>query len=126
MVNKSGPNLLPLLREVSRSFYLTLRILPRPIRTQIGLAYLLARTTDTIADTTLVPLEHRLEALESLRLKILGSEGAFIDFRQLAQHQGSAAERQLLVNCDASLVLLSKLNPKDCELVRQVLEIIIS
>ena len=40
-----------LLRDVSRSFYLTLRVLPRPVRPQIGLAYLLARATDTIADT---------------------------------------------------------------------------
>ena len=39
-----------LLRDVSRSFYLTLRILPGAVRQQIGLAYLLARATDTIAD----------------------------------------------------------------------------
>jgi len=37
----------------------------------IGLAYLLARTTDTIADTELVPLEQRLEALKRLRERIL-------------------------------------------------------
>ena len=36
------------LKHVSRSFYLTLRVLPGPIRSQIGLAYLLARATDTI------------------------------------------------------------------------------
>ena len=35
----------------------------RGSRPQIGLAYLLARTTDTIADTELVPLDSRLEAL---------------------------------------------------------------
>ena len=34
-----------LLRDTSRSFYLTLRVLPKPIRSPIGLAYLLARTT---------------------------------------------------------------------------------
>ena len=44
-----------LLKQTSRSFYLTLRVLPGAIRPQIGLAYLLARTTDTIADTELVP-----------------------------------------------------------------------
>ncbi|MDR0842390.1 MAG: farnesyl-diphosphate farnesyltransferase, partial [Acidobacteriota bacterium] len=32
-----------LLRRVSRSFYLTLRVLPRTIKPQLGLAYLLAR-----------------------------------------------------------------------------------
>ena len=35
----------PLLKQVSRSFYLTLRVLPAPIRPQISLAYLLARAT---------------------------------------------------------------------------------
>ena len=56
-----------LLREVSRSFYLTMRALPAVVRPQIGLAYLLARTTDTIADTGLVSTGSRLDALQRLR-----------------------------------------------------------
>ena len=39
------------LRSVSRSFYLSLRVLPKPLRDPLSLAYLLARATDTIADT---------------------------------------------------------------------------
>ena len=39
-----------LLRGVSRSFYLSLRILPAALREPIGLAYLLARAADTVAD----------------------------------------------------------------------------
>jgi farnesyl-diphosphate farnesyltransferase len=53
-----------LLRDVSRSFYLTLRVLPREIRPQISLAYLLARATDTIADTKAVPRAKRVETLQ--------------------------------------------------------------
>ena len=64
MEYSSNQMLTALLRDVSRSFYLTLRVLPAAIRPQIGLAYLLARTTDTIADTELVPVEGRLAALE--------------------------------------------------------------
>lgn len=41
-----------LLKSVSRSFYLTLRALPKALREPISLAYLLARASDTIADTT--------------------------------------------------------------------------
>ena len=55
-----------LLKATSRSFYLIPHCgtrLPAAVRPQIGLAYLLARTTDTIADTELVPLEQRLDAL---------------------------------------------------------------
>ena len=61
-----------LLKRNSRSFYLTLRVLPRAIRHQIGLAYLLARTTDTIADTEIVSPGQRLNALDQLRERFLG------------------------------------------------------
>lgn len=40
----------PLLKRVSRSFYLTLRFLPLPVRESIALAYLVARLSDTLAD----------------------------------------------------------------------------
>ena len=52
-----------LLRGVSRSFYLTIRVLPRPVRGPIQLAYLLARAADTIADTGALPSSTRLEHL---------------------------------------------------------------
>src|SRR5438034_3469826 len=70
---RSTSLLTSLLKQVSRSFYLTLRFLPGSIRPQIGVAYLLARATDTIADTAIVPLPARLEALEVLRGKIVSS-----------------------------------------------------
>ncbi|MCX7825074.1 MAG: squalene/phytoene synthase family protein, partial [Verrucomicrobiae bacterium] len=53
----------PLLKEVSRSFYLTLRVLPGALRPAISLAYLLARASDTIADTKVVPREKRRQHL---------------------------------------------------------------
>ena len=40
-----------LLKETSRSFYLTLKALPPRIGPQIGLGYLLARIADTVADS---------------------------------------------------------------------------
>ena len=54
-----------LLKETSRSFNLTLSVLPGAIRFQIRLAYLLARTTDTIADTEIVPPSERVAALNA-------------------------------------------------------------
>lgn len=50
----------PLLKAVSRSFYLTLRLLPGPVRESIALAYLLARISDTQADGADTPAEHEL------------------------------------------------------------------
>jgi len=116
----------PLLKEVSRSFYLTLRVLPSRIRSQIGLAYLLARTTDTIADTGLVAPEKRLQALKELRERIMGLSKLPLDFNELRQHQGSPAERILLEKCESALGLLESLNPEDRQLVREVLGTITS
>src|SRR6266850_1319639 len=114
----------PLLRDVSRSFYRTLSILPGKIRTQISLAYLLARTTDTIADTELVPAAQRLEALRELRARILGSRREPVNFAVFARQQASPAEATLLENCETSLALLETLPERDRELVRKVLDII--
>jgi farnesyl-diphosphate farnesyltransferase len=111
---------------VSRSFYLTLRVLPSSIQPQIGLAYLLARTTDTVADTALVPVEKRLVALEALRARIMGSGEAPPDFGDLARHQASSAERVLLDNCRQTLALLDEFDESDRRLIREVLDIITS
>lgn len=113
-----------LLKQVSRSFYLTLRVLPRAVRSQIGLAYLLARTTDTIADTEIIPLAKRLTALGRLRSRIFGQSEARLDFGELAQQQGLPAERVLLERVEDSLALLNTLSPEDLELVRKVIDII--
>src|SRR5581483_12484080 len=116
-----------LLKEVSRSFYLTLRMLPGSIRPQISLAYLLARTTDTIADTELVPVEKRLRALKDLRGRISGIEAAPLNFGgELAQHQASPAERTLLEKVESSLALLQGFSGEDRQLLREVLETITS
>jgi farnesyl-diphosphate farnesyltransferase len=56
-----------LLRRVSRSFYLSLAVLPAAVRPTIGLAYLLARASDTIADTRLIDRGSRIAHLETVR-----------------------------------------------------------
>jgi len=56
----------PLLKAVSRSFYLSLRFLPAATRGPLSLGYL-ARTSDTLADSESLPVEARIEALKRLR-----------------------------------------------------------
>jgi farnesyl-diphosphate farnesyltransferase len=58
--------ILPLLQRVSRSFYLSLRLLPGSVRPTIGLAYLLARASDSIADAASAPVGLRSNLLEGL------------------------------------------------------------
>ena len=122
-LNDSLPGLL---KATSRSFYLTLRVLPGAIRPQIGQAYLLARTTDTVADTEIVSPLQRLEALQRLRERISGQSSAPLDFGELAQQQASAAEKLLLEKIEDSLAALDKFSAADQKLIRAVLETITS
>jgi farnesyl-diphosphate farnesyltransferase len=110
----------PLLRDVSRSFYLTLRVLPPEIRPQVSLAYLLARATDTIADTKAVPRAKRIFALQQLQnLSHVPELGA------IAGHQASAGERQLLERLDDCIVTLGQFDEADGRRIQELLKIII-
>ncbi|MEI7732855.1 MAG: phytoene/squalene synthase family protein [Verrucomicrobiota bacterium] len=115
-----------LLKAVSRSFYLTLRVLPRAVRSQIGLAYLLARATDTIADTTLVPVSQRLEALAALRHRILGQSTGRFTFEVSASAVDNPAELKLLQRIEEALGLLAGNQSADQAQIRTVLETITS
>jgi farnesyl-diphosphate farnesyltransferase len=114
-----------LLKATARSFYLTLRVLPPPVRPQIGLAYLLARTTDTVADTEIVPVAQRLSALQRLRDHIMGHPSGPLDFGELARQQGAPSERLLLEKAGESVAALHALGEGDRELIRSVLLTII-
>jgi farnesyl-diphosphate farnesyltransferase len=103
-----------------------LHVLPGAVRSQIGLAYLLARTTDTIADTEIVTVAQRLEALQELRGRILGTSSAALNFGELARQQGLPAERMLLARVEEALAQLRELAQPDLKLVRQVLDRITS
>jgi farnesyl-diphosphate farnesyltransferase len=120
------PQLNELLEQTSRTFFKTLKILPAAVRFQIGLAYLLARTTDTIADSEIVPVEQRLRALQQLRERILGHRNTFLDFSEIVGRQGDPAEKLLLEKCDLSLAQLRDLSSDDLPLMREVLKTIIS
>ena len=64
----AAPELLrDILPGVSRSFALSLRVLPGPLRRPFGVTYLVARAADTIADTRALPPAARLGALHALR-----------------------------------------------------------
>ncbi|HTI69661.1 MAG TPA: phytoene/squalene synthase family protein [Candidatus Limnocylindria bacterium] len=121
---QNAPVLTSLLREVSRSFYLTLWVLPKAVREPIGLGYLLARATDTIADTALVPLLERTEALVALRDRVLGNRKTRLDLASLAAAQTgkfSAAERVLLLRLEEAIAILESQSEFDRARIREVL-----
>jgi farnesyl-diphosphate farnesyltransferase len=117
----------PLLKQVSRSFYLSIAVLPASVRWPIAIAYLLARATDTIADTRLIPRERRIASLRALRAALGGPSaarpGQIVD--ALGRGHALAAERTLLERLPECLAALSRLEPGDRKRVRHVLETII-
>jgi len=121
-----SPLLTELLRDVSRSFYLTLRVLPKPVRPQIGLAYLLARATDTLADTELLPVADRLHALQALRERIAGTRLTPVNFGAFAERQSSPGERLLLERIEEALSVFNRFTYSDQQRVREVLSTITS
>lgn len=95
-----------LLKSVSRSFYLSLRFLPLEVRSPISLAYLLARTTDTIADTSQLAVDIRIRHLNHLADCIINT----VDYqiienmqREIMPLQTNDAERNLLGHIDQCL-----------------------
>src|SRR5687767_1506136 len=143
MTPGAAPILTDLLEAVSRSFYLTMRVLPAKVRPQIGLAYLLARATDTIADTEIIPVATRLAALRELRERILGHRREPLDFTELARSQDKAPTRELTVTASAAdasaasnaerlllerieevIPVVNGFDPADQERIREVLTII--
>jgi farnesyl-diphosphate farnesyltransferase len=125
MSNPTRADLLgPLLKGVSRSFYLTLRVLPVGMRDPIGLAYLLARAADTIADTSLISPEQRLELLLSLRSLVNGAtnDGTLTQRMALevAGQQSLPDEKVLLESLGSALTVLSQLSESDQEAVRGI------
>jgi farnesyl-diphosphate farnesyltransferase len=114
----------PLLRDVSRSFYISVRILPRRLREPVGLAYLLARTTDTVADTSNVPVAQRLEMLRRLSALLQGEGDAnvIVDLREkFAPLQTNESERKLIAALPDCLERLELLNAADRADIRDVL-----
>ncbi len=65
-----------ILRATSRTFALSIQLLPGPMRAPVEVAYLLARAGDTIADTGEVPPEVRRALLGALRRAVAAGGAA--------------------------------------------------
>ena len=121
------------LRDVSRSFYLSLRVLPRGFREPASLGYLLARLSDTIADAGSVPLKERKTLLEKLRLGLAdsgderGRSELFGQLAELADMPGwSAGEATLLRRSGEVVNWFDVQEPAERDLVSGVVSTIIS
>ncbi|OXI38495.1 phytoene/squalene synthase family protein [Burkholderia aenigmatica] len=112
-----------LLKNVSRSFYLTLRVLPDGMRNPVGLAYLLARAADTIADTALVAPDRRAALLTDLRDEVerLGDGVALSRaLEDVTRMQTDSHEHVLLGSIEPMLALLRAQPDADRASIRKV------
>ena len=110
------------LRRVSRSFYLTIKVLPRDLRRPIGLAYLFARAADIISDSPMLKPADRLENLEIFRNAFKDGDPSLV--RQvneaLADVQKASAERALLGQLEQCFAAYQAHDEGDRELVKGV------
>lgn len=115
-----------LLKGVSRSFYLSLRLLPRPMRGAASLGYLLARASDTLADTTAVPAAARLSCLDDFAGALANGGPPPHWPTEMTHAIGDPRERALLESTDHLFAWLARLPAAEALLVREVAGIIIS
>lgn len=121
-----------LLAAVSRSFYLSMRFLPVEMRAGVSVAYLLARATDTVADSVDMPMNERLVLLKMMSEIIEGRmnrDDATVCFGRLGSLGGEQKHRgegELLCRFPECIAQLEALPQDQQDLVREVLRVIVS
>ncbi|MFI3243566.1 MAG: squalene/phytoene synthase family protein [Akkermansia sp.] len=121
-----------ILKSVSRSFYLSMVFLPKQMRAPISLAYMLARATDSVADSSQADIALRLSSLrqmgQAIEGELTGRElSPLLESLQgeLAQAQAKASEALLLQRFGDCLQLLQSRPEGEQVLIRRVLHTII-
>lgn len=114
-----------LLETTSRSFYPTLKYLPKKTRGQIGLLYLLARVADTIADSKVGETSVLLKYLKDYNDVVQGRSTNLPDFSDLAEVQTNEHEAELLRNVEDVVEGLQVYGIEDQKRMLECLEIIV-
>jgi farnesyl-diphosphate farnesyltransferase len=113
-----------ILKHVSRSFYLTLWVVPVKVRDQLGLAYLFCRAADTIADTDLIPSTERLKLLFLFREQfqsVAVSGEAIAEIQNSRVHlQENPAERTLLARLTDCFHIFEHFSRQDQNRIRKL------
>ena len=119
-----------MLKNVSRSFYLTLAIVPHTVRAQIGLAYLFARAADTIADTDLIERSRRLVLLKDFKAQFTADALDWTTIRSiqsaLVPHQASAGERTLMERLEECFQLFGTVSLEDRTRIRTLMSTLVN
>ncbi|MGB2037415.1 MAG: phytoene/squalene synthase family protein [Candidatus Poseidoniaceae archaeon] len=114
-----------LLETTSRSFYPTLKYLPKKIRGQISLLYILARLADTIADSKHGEADVLIDLLSEYNDVAQGRSTTLPDFSELAEIQTNPHEAELLLNAEDVIKGLEEYSEEDCQRILECLEVIV-
>lgn len=105
-----------ILKQTSRTLYLSVNILPEPARTLMGMGYLLCRVMDTVVDTPGVPAGEKLAIIGMMRhLGRPGAESPAERVRRLAPLAPSHGERELLHKFYKVVELYDRFSAEDRE-----------
>ena len=114
-----------LLESTSRSFYPTLKYLPKKIRGQIGLLYLLARIADTIADSKEGETSELIRILTQYNEVAQGKSEVLPDFTHLSEIQDNPGEAELLLNVQDVIDSIEEYTVPDRERMLECLNVIV-
>ncbi len=107
---------------VSRSFALSLRVVPGSLRVPFGITYLLARAADTLADTRALPPAERRRHVEAIPAALREGDGATLGHvAGLVAADHAAAERRLLERLPEAVVAFRAFPEEDRARCRAVL-----
>ncbi len=113
-----------ILKNVARTLYLSVKIMPEPVKSSMGMGYLLCRVMDTVVDDPGIGAEDKLEILRLMRGldKRANADQAVEKVRGLSQHAGKPAEKELLLKFSKILSIYEKFPEEDRSLFSELLD----
>ncbi len=111
-----------LLKNTSRSLYLSVQALPKTMRPAFGIAYLLCRYADTIADTSVLPRERRLYWIEKFPqlLKEQNPQEVATLAREISSGTENPYEAELIKHLSPCLEILNQIKPPQLDYIMDV------
>lgn len=111
-----------ILKHVSRTLYLSVNVLPEPVKSSMGMGYLLCRLMDTVVDSPSIGSEHKLAILSLMRgiYKPANAEAVAIRVHKLAAQAPARGEKELLLKFGKILALYARFPEQDKELFSQL------
>ncbi len=118
------------LKQVSRSFYLTLAVLPSRVARQVGLAYVFARAADTIADAGQMDREARMALLRRFKGQFVRERLEWEDIAAIRDttvpQQSHPGERALMEHLEDCFRVYERFDSDDRDAIRRLLPTLIS